>query len=101
MKFLVIGKLKEYPPVPPKQYIEMYIGECQTVMGFKKEGKTEVSYALAGLKAGMGIFEAESGAEINAMMTSLPFYPFLDVQIYPLLEWEEALAQAKQALEAL
>ena len=48
----------------------------------------------------MGIVEVESGAELNAMLMRLPFYPFLDVQIYPLMTVNEALNQAKQSLEA-
>jgi len=100
MKFLVVATMREIPPVPTEQFLEMTVGEWQTVLQFRKEGKAEVNYGLAGLKGGMGIVEVESGAELNAMLMRLPFYPFLDVQIYPLMTVNEALSQAKQGLEA-
>jgi len=101
MKFLVVAVLKEVPPVPPEQFLKMVMGEWQTVLQFRKEGKSEVDYALAGLKGGAAIFEAESGAEINAMLGRLPLFSFLDIEIYPLMTVEEALNQTKQSLEAL
>jgi len=100
MKFLVVAKTREIPPVPTERLLEMVVGEWQTALQFRKEGKAEVGYALAGLKGGTGIFEVESGAELNATLSRLPFYPFLDIQIYPLMTVDEALTQAKQSLEA-
>jgi len=49
----------------------------------------------------MAILEANSGADINASLMRLQLYAFLDVEIYPLMTAEEALAQAKQALKAV
>lgn len=100
MKFLVVAIMREIHPVPTEQFLEMTVEEWQTALQFRKEGKAEVNYGLAGLKGGMGIVEVESGAELNAMLMRLPFYPFLDVQIYPLMTVNEALNQAKQSLEA-
>jgi len=101
MKFLVVAKLREIPPVPPEQSAALSVAEWQTVQQFLKEGKTEVAYALAGLKGGMGISEAESGAEINRRLSRLPLFPFLDIEIYPLMTVDEALTQAKEWLEAI
>jgi len=101
MKFLVVSKLREIPPVPPEQFAALGVAEWQTVQQFLKEGKTEVAYALAGLKGGMAIGEADSGAELNSRLSRLPFYPFLDIEIYPLMTADEALTQAKESLEAI
>jgi muconolactone D-isomerase len=100
MKFLVVAKMREAPPVPPEKLREMVVGEWQTALQIHKEGKVEVGYALAGQKGGMSIHEAESGADSNAQLMRLPLYVFLDMEIYPLMTIEEALTQAKQALEA-
>ncbi|KON30020.1 hypothetical protein AC482_04930 [miscellaneous Crenarchaeota group-15 archaeon DG-45] len=101
MKFLVVGKMRETPPVPPEQLRRMVVGEWQTGLQLRKEGKVEVGYALAGQKGGMSIREAESGADLNAQLMRSPLYAFLDIEIYPLMTLEEALTQAKQALEAI
>jgi hypothetical protein len=72
MKFLVVGKMSETPPVPPEQLREMVVREWQTGLQLRKEGKTEVSYAFAGLKGGMSKHEAESGADLNTHLMRLP-----------------------------
>jgi muconolactone D-isomerase len=101
MKFLIVAKMRETPPVPPEKLREMVVGEWQTALQLRKEGKTEVGYALVGQKGGISIHEAESGADLNAQLMQLPLYAFLDIEIYPLMTVEEALTQAKQALEAV
>ena len=101
MKFLVVAKMRKTPLVPPEKLREMVVGEWLTALQIRKEGKVEVGYALVGQKGGISIHEAESGADLNAQLMRLPLYVFLDIEIYPLMTVEEALAQAKQALEAL
>ena len=101
MKFLVVAKMREIPPVPPEKFREMVVGEWHTALQVRKEGKVEVGYSLVGQKGGMSIHEAESGADLNAQLMRLPLYAFLDMEIYPLMTIEEALTQAKQALEAI
>jgi muconolactone D-isomerase len=101
MKFLLIAKSKETPPMPPEQVAEAIVAEWQIVHQLLNEGKIEVAYSLAGQKGGMVIFEVESGAELNKIISSLPLYPFLDAQIYPLMTADEALTQAKEGLEAI
>jgi muconolactone delta-isomerase len=79
----------------------MAVKEWQTALQLRKEGTTEVGYALAGQKGGMSIHEAGSGADLNAQLMRLPLYAFLNIEICPLMTYEEALAQAKNALEAI
>jgi len=86
--------------MPPEQFLEMVVHEWQTALQLKKEGKIEVGYGLAGLKGGLGVYVAESGAELNATLQRLPLYPFLDNEIYPLMTSKEGMAQAKKSLEA-
>ncbi|MFX1520176.1 MAG: muconolactone Delta-isomerase family protein [Promethearchaeota archaeon] len=100
MRFLIILQPKEIPPLPPEKFLELVVAEWETVVQYKKEGKAEVAYAFAGLKGGMGIYDAKSGAELNAFLARLPLYSWLDIQIFPLMEAEEVLAQTKHRLEA-
>jgi hypothetical protein len=96
----VVAKVREViPSIPFEQFVGMVVAEWQTVQQFLKEGKTE-GYALAGMKGGALITEAESAAELHARLHSLPFYPVLEIEIYPLLSVDEALAHAKVWTEA-
>ncbi|MEE9508864.1 MAG: muconolactone Delta-isomerase family protein [Candidatus Bathyarchaeia archaeon] len=101
MKFLVIATSRESLKLPPEQALKLIMAEYQVGKQLLKEGKMEEVYLLAGLKGGMLIGEAESGAELNAMMTRMPLYDSLDIQIYPLMTLDEGIAQVKQGLEFL
>ncbi len=94
-------KRRTTPAIPLEKLREMAAKEWETVLQLRKEGKIEVGYALAGQKGGMSVREAESGADLNAQLMRLPFFPFLDIEIYPLMTYEEALTQAKDSLRAV
>ncbi len=66
---------------------------------FLEEGKSE-GYALAAMKGAALITETETAVELHARVHSLPFYPILEVEIYPLVSVDEALAHAKVWAEA-
>jgi muconolactone delta-isomerase len=87
--------------MPPQQMLELIMAEYQAGKQLLKEGTMEEVYLLAGLKGGVLIGEAESGAALNAILSSLPLYTYLDIQIYPLLTLDEGIAQIKHGLEAL
>jgi hypothetical protein len=87
------------PSIPFEQFVGIVVAEWQTVQQFLEEGKTE-GYALAGIKGGVLITEAESAAELHARLHSLPFYPILEIEIYPLLSVDDALTHAKGWAEA-
>ncbi len=101
MKFLVIATSRESLKMPPEQALKLLLAESQMANQWLKEGTTEVGYLLAGLKGGMAIADVESGAALNAMLTRLPLFDSLDIQIYPLMTFDEGIAQAKQGLEFL
>lgn len=96
MKFLVLTKMAHLPPLPPEQIYEMAAKQVQLNIQYEKEGKIEVGYAKAGLKGGVLIFDVESATELNALLSQMPLYTFLDIEIYPLVSNEEILAQLKQ-----
>lgn len=102
MKFLIIAKASgAVPQVPPQQLLELIMVEYQVAKQILQEGTNDVCYLLAGLKGGVFIIEAESGAAISAKLGRLPLFNYLDIQIYPLMTLDEGIAQVKQGLEAL
>ncbi len=101
LKFLIVTKRRTTPAIPLEKLREMAVREWETALQLRNEGKIEVGYALVGQKGGMSIREAESGAVLNVQLMRLPFYAFLDIEIYPLMTYEEALTQAKDSLEAV
>lgn len=101
MKFLVISRQRELPPIPPEQHMELVIAMIQMVQQWKKEGKIEATYGFAGVSAGMSIFEVESNAELNGLLNSRPLNQYMDSEIYPLITLDESIAGVKQALEII
>ena len=101
MKFLIVAKSRGPPSMPQQQMLEVLMAQYQVGKQIVEEGTNDVGYLLAGQKGVMFIGEAESGAELNAKLTRLPLFRYLDIQIYPLMTFDEGIAQVKQGLEAL
>ena len=101
MLFLVIGEIKGTAPLPPDQLMGLAVQEWEMALKFKKEGKIIAGGALAGRKGGCGIWDVESVEELNSLVSQLPLYMFLDIEIIPLTSAEFALESVKQAYAAL
>ena len=96
MKFLVLSEMAHLPPVPPEQIFEMAVRQVQWNIQLEEEGKVEVGYAKAGAKGGVLIFDVESAAELNSLLSRMPLYTFLNIQIFPLIPNKEILAQLEK-----
>lgn len=95
MKFLVITRQREVPPGPPEEQKKLVRDTIQVIQKFEKECKVEAAYGFAGLSGGSAIFNAESGGELNDLLMSLPNFPFMDTEIYPLMPLEKAIEAQK------
>jgi len=52
---------------------------------------------LAGRRGAAAIFDVDSNAEIEEMVTRLPLFPFFtDIEITPLVDVEKSLTDAKR-----
>ena len=101
MLFFVKGESKGASPLPPEQTLELAVGEWETVISYRQQGKVLAGGALAGRKGGCGIFNVDSVEELHTLVSQMPLFPFAEWEIIPLTAPEYALEGAKQALAAV
>ncbi len=99
MLFLVKGELKQLPPIQPQQFLEIAVQEWETVINYQKQGKILSQGVFAGRKGGCFICDVESIEELNTLISQSPMFAFMEMEIIPLINIENALESAKRALE--
>jgi len=101
MLFLVNTELKGQYPVPPEQWMELVVKTLEVIRTHKREEKLIFHGAFVGRHGGIFVWDVDSLTELQAFMTQLPLWPFMECEIVPILSTEEAEESAKQAQAAL
>lgn len=101
MLYLVNSELKGQYPVPPARWMDLVVEMLEAVTAHKQQGKLLLHGALVGRHGGIMVWDVDSHAELQALLTQLPLWPFLECEIIPILSTEETLESAKRARAAM
>ena len=84
MEFLVQIQVRVPPEMSPEELAD--IVQRETVRGreLQEAGTIVRIWRVAGRRANAGIWRAETGDELHAAITSLPAFPWLEVDVTPL-----------------
>jgi muconolactone delta-isomerase len=96
-KFMVISKQLDVP-VPTEALKKLLPAQFNYLKGLKQSGKIECNYGFSGAKGGATIVNAESHEELQKITNGYPMFPFITLEIHPLVTLEE---MEKAALEML
>jgi muconolactone delta-isomerase len=96
MRFLIVTKSKF--PFPPEMAGSLFDAIQGWVDANTNSGRMEQAWAFAGLQGGGGILKVDSFEELDSIMTSMPFGPFSNVEVYGLSDIKQALNAGKQAV---
>jgi len=96
MKFLVHWKMRPTPGHEVLKLLDEDLSYCKA--GIEK-GKLLASYVLAGKPEGFEVFEVESNEEMHKIIMEAPFGPFLDFEVWPIVDFEFSLNTLKSVLE--
>jgi muconolactone delta-isomerase len=96
-KFLVISKQID-APVPPEAMKKLLPGQFSYLKELRQSGQVECNYGFVGAKGGAAIVNAESHEELQSITNGYPMFPFITLEIHPLVTLEE---MEKSALEML
>jgi muconolactone D-isomerase len=105
MQYLVTMESLETGLLPPQQVAQ--IVENQIIPSLEAcdklcdEKKILAGGILTGRRAGAAIIEAESNEELNRLLSSLPFWGMMKIDVTPLHSFEEQASVARQMLERL
>lgn len=69
----------------PKKVEELKATEKALSQKLQEEGKWRHIWRLAGEYSNFSIFDVESNEELHEIMMSLPLYPYMKVEVTPLL----------------
>ena len=109
MKFLVLLELPPSGELPRPQetltLIERHIQpSLEALIRLEEEKRVIAGGPVAGKVAFVLVIEAASHAEAEHLLTSLPFWPLMKVDITPLVDFQDRLDYVhgrKEALKAL
>lgn len=95
MLFLLECEVKGAVPQPQEQFLEIGMKNVETLIHYKKQGKIVAGGAMAGRKGSYAIFDVDSIEELQRLVTQLPMFPFMEVELIPLISWEQTLESVK------
>jgi hypothetical protein len=100
MKFLTISTLKdewfELPPAMSRQLCEANIAYMKRQ---KQAGTTLEAYVIPGWRRSIIISEADSAEEIVKSFNEIPGAYLMDLELYPLADFEESMKYVVEALK--
>ena len=101
MLYLTNSELKAGYPLPPKEWLENVLESMESILNYKEQGKVMLHVGYAGRQGGSIIWDVDSNEELMRILSQLPFWPFLQWEIVPLISTEQAIESIKQALAAV
>jgi len=102
MRFMIKHTPKdEVLATPPEEMQDLIIDHLEYLIGLEDEGKVVDSGAFAGLRGGFLVMEAESIEELDGMLSRAPGMPFLNTEVYPLVDLRTRLERLRRRRERM
>jgi muconolactone delta-isomerase len=91
MKFMIIARFKDsFYALPPAKLNGITGAAVQLTEKLTKEGKLKQFYMLGNMKGVMAIYDFNSPDDLVRPAYENPMFPFMDVEITPLVEMDVA-----------
>jgi muconolactone D-isomerase len=78
----------------PEKIEQLKAQEASRASELEREGKWLHVWRIVGRWANVSIFDVKSHEELHAILTSLPLYPYMDIEVTPLCAMHPAAAPA-------
>lgn len=72
------------PSMPPDQATQLKADEKALAQRLQDQGKWRHLWRVAGQYANVSIFDVDSVDELHALLTSLPLFPYMQIETMPL-----------------
>jgi muconolactone D-isomerase len=70
--------------MPPEEATRLKQDEKDLAQRLQREGKWRHLWRIAGQYANVSIFDVGSVDELHALLTSLPLFPYMQIEVMPL-----------------
>jgi muconolactone D-isomerase len=82
--------------LPPEQFFQLATRQTETFKSYKQQGKILAGGVIAGRKGSYAIFDVESIEELQGLVAQTPMYPYIEVELTPLISYEFASETARK-----
>jgi len=96
MLVLFKGEVKGPSPIPTKEFFEPAKRQTETLNSYQQQGKIVTGGVITGRKGSYAIFDVDSINELQNSVTQTPLFPFIDVELVPLISYEQAQESVRQ-----
>ena len=101
MLYLTTCELVGGYPVAAEQWLELVLAGMEQVLALREQGKIVQHVCFAGRQAGAILWDVESNNELQTLLAALPFWPFMEWEIVPVITTEQSIESLKTALAAV
>jgi muconolactone D-isomerase len=81
MEFLVHIGITLPPAMPAEERQRLYAAEAVQAAALASEGRLVRLWRLPGRAANWGLWRARDATELHEALTSLPLWPFMDIEV--------------------
>ena len=94
MEFLVRIDLRPLSALPDERREELTAAELDRGLELRRRGTIVRIWRIPGARSNVGVWSATDATELHEALTSLPLWPYMDVEVTPLAQHpvERALA---------
>ena len=77
--------------MPEAQAAQLKLTEKELAQRLQQEGKWRHLWRIAGQYANISVFDVESVDELHNLLTSLPLFPYMQIDVMPLCRHPSAI----------
>ena len=81
MPFLVQMEVRLPHDMPTEVADDLRAREKERAAEIQRSGKWPELWRVVGRYANVSLFDVESGAELHELLTSLPLFPYMDIEV--------------------
>ena len=93
MLFHVTMDVKIPRDLPAEERAEIIAREKAYSQDLQRQGKWRHIWRVAGQYANVSIFDVADNAELHDILSGLPLFPFMEIQVTPLLRHPSAIRE--------
>ena len=86
MEFLVRIEINWPPDAPAEERERIFADELEAGQRLAHAGKLRRIWRIPGRWANWSLYEVLDATELHDALTSLPLYPWMDIEVHPLAE---------------
>lgn len=91
MLYLVRMQVNMPADMPKEQADQIKLEEKNYAQKLQREGKWPHLWRVVGRYANVSVFDAKDNDELHTMLSSLPMYPYMDIEVTPLARHPSAI----------